>query len=322
LKIAFVSQPEYFRFCYENDLNQLGHVREFPMKFGMGEESYAELINFAPDICICFRGEHIPLKVLQAIGGIKIAISSEPFPRYSENKLEYTKDSFRRYFIFRQIRLRPFDYVFHYDEASLSFLAEDGLQLSGAFPFPVACGTYFPVEAIKQWDIFFIGRSTNHREQFFDKLKHYHHFLHICHGVWGPPLIDYISKSKICLNVHAEDELSWEPRVQMLLALGAFVISEKITPNAFLTPGVHYVEVNSPEQMLETTRYYLNNETERLAIANAGYLRVREMLNSKVAFHDLFEAIKFGTIARFEPTRGSWKISLKERLSRRTGILW
>ena len=93
--------------------------------------------------------------------------------------------------------------------------------------------------------MFFIGRSTAHRERFFGALKHYKQFLHICHGVWGPALVDHMCAAKVCLNVHAENEVSWEPRMQMMLACGVFVVSERITPNPYLRPGVDYVQADS-----------------------------------------------------------------------------
>jgi hypothetical protein len=300
-KVAFVCQPEYFRFSYEDDLSAFAQVKEFPINFGMGESDFLELEHFDADYNFFFRGEFFPDEVLRRLSGVKANFSSEPFPRYIDGNLVYTRDSLSRYAHFRQIRYKPFDYVFHYDEASLPFMARDGLNLTGAFPFPVATQTYRPRAHKKNWDIFFIGRSSGHREEFFGSLKHRFHFLHIAHGVWGPPLVDYLCQAQICLNIHAEAEVSWEPRIQMLLAAGAFVISEKITPNAVLRPNIDYVEISTPQQLNEAVEYYLCHPAERKQIAESGRARVQECLAAQTVYPDLIGRIQRGQLPRFAP---------------------
>ena len=304
LRIAFVGQPEYFRSTYENDLAELGEVREFRYNFSMTTQDFVPLIEFAADFNFFFRGEYVPTDVLRLLKGTNINLSSEPFPRLIEGRIEYTFDSINRYTWFRDIRNQPYDYVFHYEEASLALMARDGLYLSGEFVFPVAINTYRHTKQVPLWDIFFIGRSTEHRERFFGPLKHYFNFLHICHGVWGPALVDYLNAAKICLNVHAEDEVSWEPRMQMMLATGAFVISERITPNRYLRPGVDYVEVETRNEMLEAVRYYLENDVERERIAISGMNRVHEVLSSRACFQDLIRNISGGRCPRFRTEKG------------------
>jgi hypothetical protein len=302
-KIAFISQPEYFRFAYENALDSIAEVREFKMEFSFQEKDYTSLIKFDPDIAFFFRGEFIPGKVLESLRGLKINLSSEPFPRVIQNKTVFTKDSLLRYLNFRQIRKKKFDYIFHYDAASLSFLAKDGLNLSGAFAFPVSTSVYKPVEHKKLWDLFFVGRSTNHREVFFGPLKHTYEFLHIAHGIWGQPLVDYIGKSKICLNIHAENEISWEPRIQMLLACGAFVISEPITPNDFLRPNIDFIEIVSKDDLIEKVSHFLRHPEEAELIASSGLNRVREVLDAKTKFIDLIDKIRLQEVQPFLPNK-------------------
>jgi len=298
-RTAFICQPEYFRFSYEDDLSGFAQVREFPFHFGMGGGDFTELEEFDADCNFFFRGEFFPDEVLCRLRGSKVNFSSEPFPRYIDGRLVYTRDSLSRYAHFRHIRHKPFDYVFHYDEASLPFMARDGIRLSGAFPFPVATRTYAPRAGEKNWDLFFIGRSSAHREQFFGPLKHRYHFLHIAHGIWGPPLVDYLCQARICLNIHAEDEVSWEPRMQMLLAAGAFVISEQITPNPVLRPNIDYVEIAMPQQLYEAVEYYLAHPAEREKIAASGRARVCECLDAREVYPRLVGQIERGEVPRF-----------------------
>ncbi|MDD3354508.1 glycosyltransferase [Zoogloea sp.] len=298
-KLAFISQPEYFRFTYESDLNHLAEVKEFPLVPMLHQWDFTELIEYDADYNFFFRGEFIPADVLAKIPGVKIALSSEPFPRIINGRIEKTWDSVNRYLHFRSIRSLPYDYLFHYDDASLPVMAWDGIHCSGHFAFPVATEVYKHVSTERVWDLFFIGRSTDHRERFFSALKHKHHFLHICHGMWGPELVDYINQSAICLNVHAENEISWEPRVQMMLACGSLLISEKITPNEWLRPGIDYIEVTSPAEMHEAVSYYLAHPDEREKIAAEGRKRVSTLLDGKTQFMSLIERISQGEVPRF-----------------------
>ena len=298
-RLAFVTQPEYFRFTYEHDLDDVAEVREFELFRMLERGDFSELFDFGADYNFFFRGEFMPEEVLAQLSGIRIALSSEPFPRLIGGRLEKTWDSVGRYLHFRSIRRLPYDYLFHYDEASLPVMGWDGLQCSGHFAFPVATGVYRPNDEPKIWDLFFIGRSTAHRERFFGPLKHRHNFLHICHGLWGPALVDYVNRSSICLNVHAENEVSWEPRVQMLLACRTLLITEKITPNDWLRPGVDYVEADSPGQMYEAVEHYLAHPDERDAIANAGHERVLQLLDGKTRYLELIRRLEAGEITRY-----------------------
>ena len=310
LKIAFIAQPEYFRFTYEHDLDEVARIREFKFNYSMGIDNFKDLVNYDADINVFFRGEFVPDEVLKHLRGFKIALSSEPFPRIFDGGWEHTMDSIRRYCTFREIRTKPFDYVFHYDRASLPIFEKDGLHLSGEFPFPVATRTYLYSDLPKNWDLFFIGRSTSRRESYFMPLKHYYNFLHICHGVWGSELSNYINSSKICFNIHAENEVSWEPRVQMMLSMKAFVISEKLTPNFYLRSGIDYIEANNPKEIFDAVSYYLNHEEERTQVASHGFNRVKEMLDSRTIFMELFHKILTGGYSKFRAESASLKFNM------------
>lgn len=303
-KISFISQPEYFNFTYKNALDDIYDVKEFIFNYSMNYEDFKDLLDFDADYNIFFRGEHMPNQVLKKLNGKTINLSSEPFPREIKGKIEYSYDSMVRYRSFRSIRNKSFDYIFHYDEASLELMEKDGLFLSGQFAFPVATSVYHPEKSTKEWDLFFIGRSTYHRESFFADLKHYHKFLHIAHGIWGEGLVKYINKSKICLNVHAENEISWEPRLQMLLACKAFVISEPITPNEYLRPGIDFVEVRNKQELTEAVNYYLMDEEQREKIAENGYHRILEKLDSKKVFINLIHDIENDHYPKFRARSG------------------
>lgn len=316
IKIAFIGQPEYFQFVYENELDKFAEVFKFQLHIGLNLSDFDTLIDFQADYNFFFRGEYLPDGILEQLKGVRVALSSEPFPRVINEQCDYTIDSIQRYLFFRSIRKMPFDYVFHYDAASIPFFKWDRLFLSGQFAFPVAMSVYLPRGLPKIWDLFFIGRSTSHRESYFGLLKHKYNFLHICHGVWGGSLVDYISSAKICLNIHAENEISWEPRMQIMLACGAFVISEKITPNTYLRPGIDYVEISSPKELYKVVEYYLKNDVERSRIAQNGRERVQAVLDSKVCFQQLIQDIGNRKYKNFTFEKGRLLINCLAKINR------
>src|SRR4029077_17499287 len=80
-------------------------------------------------------------------------------------------------------------------------------------------------------DLTFIGRSTEHRERHFGPLKRDCNFLHIAPGVVGQEALAYYHSAPIGLNIHAEPELSWEPRVEQLMAFGPLPGREPLSPD-------------------------------------------------------------------------------------------
>jgi hypothetical protein len=148
-------------------------------------------------------------------------------------------------------------------------------------------------------DFFFIGRSTEHREKYFSHLKHKYNFLHIAHGMWGNEIVPFINQSKILLNVHAENEISWEPRVQMLMATGNMLITEKLSYNNLLEPGIDYIEVSSPEECIEKAEYYLKNKIQREKIAKNGLRKIEKYFDSNKNFKQLIDGIFSGKYSKF-----------------------
>lgn len=314
-KLAFVTQPPYFRFMYEDDLNDIFDVREFHYKYNMNDSHFNELIKFQADYNIFTRGEFFPEQTLKRLNGIKIALSSEPFPRYIDAKWEYTLDSIMRYLLFRRIRNKSFNYLFHYDISSSPLFEWDGLGISGQFIFPVALKTYKYDAIKKQYDIFFIGRSTKYREKYLRHLGRYYNFLHIGHGIWGADLTNYINKSRICLNIHAAREISWEPRIQILLACGAFVLSEQLAPNPYIRPGKEYIQFSGIRDLCNKLEYYLRNEEEMKTIGNNGRQRVLKYFDSRERISDLLVKIEQGKYpTKIIINNGSYILNLLEKL--------
>jgi hypothetical protein len=304
-KVAFIAQPEYFDFHYREELEDLYEVKYFPNSFSGDPSHFDGVVAFDADINIFFRGELVPAETLHSLSGIKVNLSSEPFPKLINRSFQYTHDSLERFQFFLRIFDLPYDYIFHYDEISKGFFENQGIMLSGFFPFPLITGKIRPIPAPKKWDIFFSGRSTPHRDTFFGPLKRDFHFLHINHGVVGEDLLEYISKCKIAINVHAENELSWEPRTQLLLASGALLISEPLSHTSPLRPGIDFLEAKDSWDMYTICKRVVANYDEYVHIAASGRKRVEEELDSRKNFPKFFNEILEGRYRKavFNPNK-------------------
>jgi hypothetical protein len=296
MKLAFVGQPEYNNAFIESDLDDLFTVRRFAVRFDptrameASVATMANLIDFAPDIAVFFRGEFMGNDVLSAIRGLKIGISTEPFPKDLDGKFHYTSDSIGRFKDFTKIADRELDYVFHYDETSSSFMRRMGISVSGFAVMPVATGVWRPrLGAASDWDVTFFGRSTEHRENHFSALKRDYRFLHIVHGIMGKQTIPYYQTATIGLNIHCEPELSWEPRVQQMMACGVLVVTEQISPNDVLRPGEHFLETSSPSQTYEICRDVIAYPKRFEDVRRAGYEVVTQNLAANDFWPRLFE---------------------------------
>jgi Glycosyl transferases group 1 len=309
MKLAFVGQKEYFRFHFESDFDDLYGVRKFQWRSDAAVDYYEDVIAFRPDLTVIFRAELVPTELFLRLSGIKIAISSEPMPKIIEGNLMTTADSLGRFELFKTIFERRLDYIFHYDQSSESFFQSQGVQLSGFVPLPIATRTLKPNPTVASRDILFFGRSTPHREEFLGLLKRDYDVLHIAHGFPGPngviekDFLPVISSFRVALNIHAENELSWEPRMQQMMACGILVVSEPISPNSYLVAGRDYLCVTSPAELYETCREVLSNPKKFAHIRDSGLEQVRTRLDARAVFTKLFSNIAAGVYkpARFAP---------------------
>lgn len=297
LKIAFVGQEEYFKTHYESDVDDSCNVRSFQLRWGGGAEYYKHLFEFTPDITVVFRGECMPVEAIERLAGIRIAYSTEPLPKILNSNFRYTADSLGRFKQFLHTFDRPYDYVFHYDEASRSFLENQGVVLSGYGALPIATVAYRPVKGDKTRQILFLGRSTEHRETILGPLKRDFDVLHLAHGWPGAErhnlseFLRCVSSFVISLNLHAENEISWEPRAQQCMACGALVVSEKISQNDILQPGTHFIEASDAENFYRACRDILADPIRYETVRMAGLAQVQKRLAAKTWWPTFFDNV-------------------------------
>jgi hypothetical protein len=173
---------------------------------------------------------------------------TEPLPRKEGKK---HPDLDRRLYELRAVDMSNFDRVVSFDPLMIE-TAESILPVWRAVPLPVADRYYAPVEPIAgRPRICFVGRSTEHREAFLLPVKHEFDILHLAFGVDADRLETVMREHEVTINLHNEPYESFENRVCIHLAAGHLVISEKLNPRHGLEPGLDYLEIYSPEELLD-----------------------------------------------------------------------
>lgn len=90
-------------------------------------------------------------------------------------------------------------------------------------------------------------------------------------------------RSKICLNFPASAGSFHQAkgRVYEALASGCLILERKNDfTSRVIKPGIEYAEYDSPQDLVDKIKYYLEHEDERLKIANAGWQAYQDRFHS------------------------------------------
>jgi hypothetical protein len=146
----------------------------------------------------------------------------------------------------------------------------------------------------------FVGASTEHREKFLVNAKHSYDLLHYAHGLHGEDLRDVLGRTDVavCLH-HDDDEERFEDDVLVHLAAGQLVVSEPLTPSHGLEPGIDFLEIRRPDELL-TTLYQLQRRPDAFERVRArGRAKADDYRASRIwprVVADLFADVRaFGT---------------------------
>jgi len=74
--------------------------------------------------------------------------------------------------------------------------------------------------------------------------------LHLAFGVDADRLQSILEEHEVTINLHNEPYESFENRVCIHLAAGHLVISERLNPRHGLEPGIDFLEIETPEELL------------------------------------------------------------------------
>ena len=249
LRIAFVGQSTYFRATSLDE--QSDRVRTTYVEFREGrnpDDLMSALRDHDPHVVIVFRPELIPPGLFHGQRFAALGFLTEPLPRLGGVR---HPDLDRRLYELRAIDQTNFDRVVAFDPLFIE-TAEEIMPVWRSLPLPVADRYYRDVRPITGApSVCFVGRSTPHRERFLLPIKHEFDILHLAFGVDADRLEDVLDEHDVTINLHNEPYESFENRVCIHLAAGHLVISEKLNPRHGLEPGIDYIEIGSPDELLD-----------------------------------------------------------------------
>ena len=186
---------------------------------------------------------------------------------------------------YRLKKAREFDWVFCNQNKAVDFFIRDGIPLGNVFWLPHAFDplAYSPgvwnqnknqwdrdAVPLKKYDVCFIGNlNDSNRVDHLDRL-----FKEVPNFYWGTQRFheaaEKFNQSKIVFNVSSRKELN----MRFFEALGSrsFLLTDNIQKdqNVF-KEGIHYIGYDNMDDMVDKAKYYLEHETEREVIAQAGY---------------------------------------------------
>ncbi len=248
LRIAFVGQSVYFHQCaLEQPALGLEPVFMDFRAAAPAEPLLDGLRELDPDVVLVFRPEIIPPGLFASLRAITIGYLTEPLPRSGRT---HHPDLQARMAWLAQVDAGNFDRIVSFDPL-IAETAESVLPVWRSLPIPVADSLFMDVrERSHPPQLLFVGRSTEHREQLLAPVKRAHPLVHIGHGLFGEPLIRFLRRADVQLNLHNNPYPTFENRVCIALAAGHLVISEPLSPSHGLQAGVDYLEVQDPQSLL------------------------------------------------------------------------
>jgi len=256
LRLAFVGQQTYFEACALHERSSRAVTTYVDFREGADADAMrAALDAFAPHVVIVFRPEIVPAHAFDGLRAATVGFLTEPIPRAEGRKAH--PDLRRRRADLRKADPGNFDRTVAFDPLIVA-TADAILPVWRALPIPVADRFFAPVPAPHGRGggvrLAFVGRSTPHREAFLRHPKHELDVLHVAFGLHGAELDELMRSTDVAINVHNEPYPSFENRVCLHLAAGHLVVSETLSPTHGLEPGIDYLEVREPDELLSALR--------------------------------------------------------------------
>ena len=123
----------------------------------------------------------------------------------------------------------------------------------------------------KDIDILFCGNITKRRQNILSSINNVFK-VNVVSKIYGKEVCDLFNRSKIVLNIHADDFLDTETRVFEVIGSGGFLLTEKLSLDSPLKNMIHYVEFENIQELLWRINYYLNSNEYRSVVSTHGYL--------------------------------------------------
>lgn len=212
------------------------------------------------DAVLLQRGDGFPLEILKVINRPKFFWATELVSRRRDQDRLFSSGLFKHIFV------RGYDCKRRILEKGWLEETQVSILLSGFDQ-----DTHYKIiDAKKDIDISFVGSITPRRRKILDFLKSKNLKVEEF-KVRGEGLVKIFNRSKIVLNIHAEDYLDTETRIYEALGSGSFVITEELSEENPFLDGAHLVEVKNKDELIEKILYYLKNNNKREKISLCGY---------------------------------------------------
>jgi len=207
------------------------------------------------DLFFLQRGDGFPLDIIKSMKCKKVFFASELVSRNRDQD--------------RLLESGLFDYIFFHSSECMK-LANADYDKSSVLLNGFSTNIYKPIPGCeKSIDILFSGVMTPRRHAILKNISKY--FKVSVSTKFGKDLNEEFNKSKIILNIHAEDYLDMETRVYEVLGSKSFLLSERLNMNNPFKDVYHFASYDVDEELIWRLNYYLNNEKRRYVIADNGY---------------------------------------------------
>jgi hypothetical protein len=303
LRVAFVGQSTFFRACVPEERSPALETTFVEFREGRDPLPMVGAVErFAPDAIVVFRPETLAPGVLANRPAPAVGFLTEPVPRTHGRRPH--PDLAKRGRDLRRLDPANIDRLVSFDPL-IAPVAERVFPLWRSLPIPVADRLYRdPAPLRDPLRLVFVGRSTPHREQFLGPVKASYDLLHVAFGAGVDELEALLAEHDVTLNLHNEPYPSFENRVCLHLAAGHLVISEPLSPRHGLEPGRHYVEVETPDDVLRTLREVEADPGRADAIRAAGRAKAedfRASTNFAALARDMLAELGVSAAERREP---------------------
>ncbi len=202
---------------------------------------------------------------------------------------------------YRLNRAKEFDFVFASHSPSIEKLVKDGIPREKIHYLPWAAEqvVYHPYSILEKWNWCFIGHiNSPDRVALLDRFCREWPVGIQGYLGWRTPyaqgwnVLDdaarKMAQSQILLNEAVQDDLNM--RVFESLGCNKLLLTEDVPDlHRHFEDGKHLVTYRTVDEAVEKARYYLSHETERKAIAEAGY---QEFLGKHTYMHRAREILK------------------------------
>lgn len=264
-KTVFIGQREYFRQTYF-DAVKSGFHQEFNIKVA-DVSPLAQLPQFIKDndieMVIFFRPEWFSWQMeafekTRELGVPIVGFSTEPIPL---NGIDPHEDQLLRLGYLKDAVQLELDLLVHFEPNSTDALEELGFTDYVTTQLPVSSEIFHPRNNVKKiWDISFLGRFTQHREDLLMRARALHEVIQIAHGALDEQARWVLTHSEIVLNIHNHNYLNYETRIGQALLCGKKLLSEHLS-NDLITESEHIRFFDGEEQMMERLEEMLSDGT-------------------------------------------------------------